>query len=157
VAAEATPLSDRISRCVAKYSEQRYQEFLAAFLESEVGVAVETLSGRSLGTIPDGAKIQAGAGEFGYGMTLGADGRRLVLACADFHVFRKRFGGPYNATVSGRELLRAVPSDASVAGIQVNSAASQHNVVIGRDRALALLGQPGGPAARARPWWKLWG
>jgi hypothetical protein len=156
VAAEATPLSDRISRCVQKYSEQRYQEFLAAFVESEVGVVVETLSGRSLGTIPDGTKIEAGAGELGYGLTLGADGRRLVIACADFHVFRKRFGGPYNATVAGRELLRAVPADVSVAGIQVNSAASQHNVVIGRDTALALLDQPAAAAARARPWWKFW-
>ena len=99
------------------------------------------------------AVIITGKDQFACAHTELAHGRRVILACADFAVFRQRFGGGFNATVNGRALAEMALFEAMCRGIRVNSAASLHSSVIYREDIPALLRQAG-PVRK--PWWRVW-
>lgn len=150
-----TPLSDMITRCVEQpAAPDRYQQFIVDFLRSDVGVIIQPIGPAAAAAleVPDGTQIVVGENQFGYGLSRLPDGRQMLLACADFHIFRRRFGGSFNATVKGRELLHAVWINPACQGIQVNSAVSEHSVTILRAAVRELLE---GPKAR-KPWWRFW-
>jgi len=124
-----TPLSDLIAQCDA--SPGAYDRFLEAFLQSEIGVVMT-----SPGPPP------------ALGSTILPDGRSMVLACADQHVFRVRYGGQFNASMTGRGVCDTVWHNPKCPGVRVNSAASENSIIIPRKRIAKLLGH--------KPWWRFW-
>lgn len=129
----STPLSDCISRYAAQGTPENYEAFLRAFLGSQLGVI---LTG-----IPQGVsgEYKAGKNELQAAMSIAPDGKKTLLACADRAVFVQRFKQPFNAEVGAVALLRMAWANPDCEGIMVNSAASQHRVVIPRNHIAALI------------------
>jgi hypothetical protein len=139
MADSATPLSDLITRYLAEQSESSWKRFINSFLRSEVGVIVRPIGNAGVLAVAAGTKIVAGNQQLTYGISRLNDGREMILACADFLVFRQKFAGAFNATVLGSELLNGVVASLDCQGIQINSAASFHSVAIDRQTVEALL------------------
>ena len=129
----STPLSDCISLCAKQDTRENYQQFLRVFLDSRLGVIVQG--------IPQGASGQyvAGKNELTVAMSVAPDGKRTVLACADRGIFVQRFPQSFNAEVDAATLLKIVWSNPDCEGIMVNSAASEHRIVIPRRDIAELI------------------
>lgn len=123
----------RISRYAAQGTPENYEAFLRVFLGSQLGVI---LTG-----IPQGVAGQyvAGKNELHAAMSVAPDGKRTLLACADRAVFIQRFKQSFNAEMSALALLQMAWSNPDCEGIMVNSAASEHRVVIPRNHIAALI------------------
>lgn len=70
------------------------------------------------------------------------DGKKTILACADFAVYVQRFRQPFkefNAEVSAAALLNIAWSNPDCEGITVNSAASENRIVIPRKDIAKLM------------------
>lgn len=128
-----TPLSDCISRYVERASSENYDNFLRAFLSSQLGVILTGL--------PQGisGKYVAGKDELSAAMSHTPDGKKMLLACADRAVFVQRFNRPFNAEIGAVALLKMAWANPGCEGVMVNSAASEHSVVIPRNHIAALL------------------
>ena len=74
----------------------------------------------------------AGKSELTVAMSIAPDGKKMVLACAERAVFVQRFPQPFNAEVGATALLNIAWSNPDCEGIMVNSAASEHRIVIPR-------------------------
>lgn len=129
----STPLSDCISRYAEQGTRENYEQFLRVFLGSQLGVIVQG--------IPQGASGQhvAGKNELTVAMSTAPDGKRMVLACADRAIFVQRFTQPFNGEVSAAALLKIAWSNPDCEGIMVNSAASEHRIVIPREHVAQLI------------------
>lgn len=122
----STPLSDCISRCVKQDTRENYQQFLRVFLDSRLGVIVQG--------IPQGTSGQhlAGKNELTVAMSIAPDGKKTVLACAERAIFVQRFPQSFNGEVDAAALLKIAWSNPDCEGIMVNSATSEHRIVIPR-------------------------
>jgi hypothetical protein len=129
----STPLSDCISRYAEKGTPENYETVLRAFLGSQLGVI---LTG-----VPQGVSGQyvAGKNELQAAMSVAPDGKKMLLACADRAVFVQRFKQPFNAEMGALALLKMAWSNPDCERIMVNSAASEHRVVIPRNHIAALI------------------
>jgi hypothetical protein len=133
----STPLSG----CISRYAEQRtpenYEQFLRVFVGSRLGVIVQG--------VPQGASGQyiAGKNELTVAMSIAPDGKKTVLACADRAIFVQRFPQAFNGEVDAAALLKIAWSNPDCEGIMVNSAASQHRVVIPRNHIEMLIAKMG--------------
>jgi hypothetical protein len=129
-----TPLSDRITALVERYSDDHYRQFLSVFLRSRVGVHI-------LNPPPNGeAPMRAAMGH----APDGTDGWLLVYA--DPVAFVERFGQPFNADLDGEAALQIIAANPASRGVLVNSAASQSCVPIVREQALLLVPPPEEPS-----------
>jgi hypothetical protein len=151
-----TPLSDLIGRVIAEQSEASYERFLELFVKSEVGVVVRSAGDATALAAPAGTKVVVSEGQLSYGTSVLADGRRVILACAEFAIFRRRFAGQFNATVSGSDLLKGVLANPGCDGIQINSAATMHSLIVDRQKVMALLNGRADGRHQSKPWWRLW-
>jgi len=129
----STLLSDCISRYVEQGTRETYEQFLGVFLNSQLGVIVQGA--------PEVASGQyvAGKNELGVAMSIAPDGKRMLLACADRTIFARRFKQPFNAEVGAAALLKIAWSNPDCEGIMVNSAASEHRIVIPRKDIAELI------------------
>ena len=129
----STPLSDCISRYAQQGTRENYEQFLRVFLGSQLGVIVEG--------IPQGTSGQyvARKDELTVAMSIAPDGKKTVLACADRAVFVQRFRQQFNAEVGAATLLKIAWSNPDCEGIMVNSAASEHRIVIPRNHIEELM------------------
>jgi len=91
--------------------------------------------------IPEDASGQyvAGKNELAVAMSITPDGKRMVLACADRAIFIRRFKQPLHAEVSAAAFLKIAWSNPDCEGIMVNSAASEHKLVIPRKQIPELI------------------
>jgi len=144
-----TPLSDAIALCVSENTRARYEEFIRVFLVSKMGV-IASGPQREPGT------YKAGKDEFGVAIGGTPDGRKMVLACADRAVFVQRYSRPFNAEVDALALLNIAIANPDCEGILINSATSEHSIVIERARVAALLSSPPKRLIGKKPWWKFW-
>jgi|SRR5215469_10060960 len=128
-----TPLSDCISRYAEHDTRENYEQFLRVFVGCRLGVIVHG--------VPQGASGQyvAGKNELTVAMSIAPDGKKTVLACADRAIFVQRFRQPFNAEVDAATLLQIAMSSPDCEGIMVNSAASEHRVVIPRNHIEGLI------------------
>jgi hypothetical protein len=146
-----TPLSNVITRYVANPRERFFEEFVDAFMEASVGVVAIGLPPG-----PHTAYIVGKNEKIGLGNHVLPDGRKTVLAFADPVAFQQRYGGPMNAMMVGAVIMNVALANPTCQGICINSAASEHRVVIGRSTIESRLGLfPTNPATD-RPWWKFW-
>ena len=122
----STPLSDCMSLYAAQGTRDNYEQFLRVFLSSRLGVIVQG--------IPQGTSGQnvAGKNELTVAMSIAPDGKKTVLACADRAIFVQRFPQSFNVEVEAAALLKIAWSNPDCEGIMVNSAASEHRIVIPR-------------------------
>ena len=153
-----TPLSDLITRCVDAWSERSYEQFISTFLRAQVGVIVRATGDEARAALAGepGTTIVTGEDQFTFGQARLADGRDVLLACADFEVFRRRFSGAFNATVPGRDLVKAVMANDRCQGIQINSAASPHSLVIDRATLQRIAADEAKQPSGRKPWWRPW-
>jgi hypothetical protein len=85
-----------------------------------------------------------------------ADDRRprmtllLLLACADRATFVQRFPQAFNAEVDTAALMKMALANPDCEGIMVNSATSEHRILILRDRIVKLIDASG----KGKPWWR---
>ncbi len=133
----STPLSDCISRYVEQASPENYESFLRVFLGSQLGVI---LTG-----VPQGVsgKYVTGQNELNAAMSHPPDGKKMLLACADRAVVVQRFKQPFNAEVGAVTLLKMAWANSDCEGVMVNSAATEHRVVIPRNHIAALIARVG--------------
>jgi hypothetical protein len=129
--AEKTPLSDRISELIADANSKKWEAFLLALLDAQLGVIAEGAP----------ASTRQGAYEAHRGdISLGSTKDHQVLTCADPDVFRQRYPTqPFNANMDARAVMRTVLANAKCKGMLVNSAADEHCVPITRDQIVGLL------------------
>jgi hypothetical protein len=88
-----------------------------------------------LATVPKGVSGPhvAGKGEITLGVTRLPDGRIMILAAADPPAFERRFGRKtFNAEMDGLFVMKTVLANPACEGILVNSAASEHSMVLER-------------------------
>lgn len=131
-----TPLSDHITRFYASQAKADYAACAQAFLDAEVGLWIPGLEGAP------GQRVYAGGLEI---PTFRApNGVAVLRVCADPDVFVTRFDPRLNARLSGREagemLLKL---DDSIAGVLLDSAASEHSVLFPRADLQAWLAPRG--------------
>jgi len=129
----STSLSDSISRYVEQGTPENYEHFLRVFLGSQLGVILKG--------IPQGTSGQyvAGKDELTVAMSSTPNGKKMVLACADRAAFVQRFAQPFNAEVGATALLKIAWSNPDCEGIMVNSAASEHRILIPREHIAELI------------------
>ena len=129
----STPLSDCISRCAKQDTRKNYQQFLQVFLDSRLGVIVQG--------IPQGTSGQyvAGKNELTAAMSIAPDGKKTVLACADRAIFVQRLPQSFNWEIDAATLLKIAWSNPDCEGIMVNSAESEHRIVIPRRDIAELM------------------
>lgn len=145
-----TPLSDLIDAHVANNSPQSWIHFLTEFQRAQVGVvAAGDIEPRETGEIEVSANREIAVGRAEHP---DAKGRSLALAFADPVEFAKRFGGRFNAAMTGEALLRTVFHNAECDGVLVHSATGELSVVIDRDTVERLV-QPAPPGRPEQPWW----
>ncbi len=143
-----TPLSDLITRLVQGGDDSIATEFHAAFADARVGVTIDQPP-----DVPNGTTIDGGGLQMPKFRT--PDGRAVVRACADPEIFVERYDPTVNARTSGRAVLEMVLQlDPDVVGVLVASAASEHSVLIKRDRIPSILA--GETTMANKPWWKFW-
>lgn len=129
----STPLSDCISRCAQQDTPENYEQFLRVFLGSQLGVIVQGVPANTSG------QYTAGKNELTVAMAIAPDGKKTVLACAERAIFVQRFPQPFNAEVGAPALLNIAWSNPECEGIMVNSAASEHRIVIPRKDIAQLI------------------
>ena len=129
----STPLSDCISRCAEQDTRENYEQFLRVFLGSQLGVIVHGIPEHTSG------QYSAGRNELTVAMSVAPDGKKTVLACAERAIFVQRFPQPFNAEVGASALLNIAWSNPQCEGIMVNSAASEHRIVIPRKDIADLI------------------
>jgi hypothetical protein len=129
----STSLSDCISRYVEQGTRENYEQFLRVFLVSQLGVIMKGL--------PQGISglYVAGKDQLTAAMSCSPDGKKMVLACADRAVFVRRFKQQFNAEVGAAALLKIAWSNPDCESIMVNSAASEHRIVIPRKHMAELI------------------
>ncbi|HKW35302.1 MAG TPA: SseB family protein [Candidatus Acidoferrum sp.] len=129
----STPLSDWITRCIEQNTRENYEHFLQVFLGSQLGVILQG--------IPQGAsgQVVVGKNELSAAMSSTPDGKRMLLACADRAVFVQRFKRPFNAEMGAVALLKMALANPRCEGIMINSAASEHTILIPRVRVAELI------------------
>jgi len=135
----STPLSDCISRCSAEDTAENYEHFLRVFLGSQLGVVMK-------GIPPGSAEYIPGKNELAAAVGVTPDGKKMLLACADRSIFVQRFGGPFNAETDAAAVLKLALVTPDCEGILINSAASEHTIVIPRARIDELLARTKTPA-----------
>jgi hypothetical protein len=121
-----TPLSECISRCIEQDTPENYEHFLQVFLRSQIGIIVKG--------IPQGSSGQyvAKKNELTAAMASTPDGKRMLLACADRAAFVQRFTQPFNAELGAAPLLKMALANPNCEGIMINSATSEHRILIPR-------------------------
>jgi hypothetical protein len=129
----STPLSDCISRYAARATPENYETFLRVFLGSQLGLI---LTGNRQEV---SEQYVAGKNELHAAMSTAPDGKKTLLACADRGIFVQRFKQPFNAEMGAVGLLKMAWANPDCEGIMVNSAASEHRVVIPRNHIAALI------------------
>jgi hypothetical protein len=129
----STPLSDCITRCIEQDTRENYEHFLHFFLGSQLGVILQG--------IPQGVsgQVVAGKNELSAAMGSTPDGKRMLLACADRAVFLQRFKRPFNAEIGAVALLKMVLANPQCEGIMINSAVSEHTILIPHGRVTQLI------------------
>jgi hypothetical protein len=149
----STPLSDCISRYVEECTDENYQRFLRAFLCSQLGViGVEVGAGGTPAVISSRVpgRYVMGKGE-GLAVSTTPDGRKTILACADRATYVQHFDHQFNGEIDAIELLKAAWKTPDCEGIRINSAASEHSIVIPRERIGKLIeGETQGESAKPR-------
>ena len=137
-AKDATPLSDLITLNIKTNTKENIERFAKAFMTAKVGV---------LATVPKGAAGTqvAGKGEIALGPTRLPDGRIMILAAADPPAFERRFGRPFNAEMDGLSVMKTVLLNPACEGILVNSAASEHSMILERALIQQLVESAPGP------------
>jgi hypothetical protein len=140
----STPLSDCISRCIERDTPENYNRFLQTFLRSQLGVIVTG--------IPQGRSGQYVAGKDELTVALGAspDGKRMLLACADRATFVQRFSQGFNAEVDAIALMKMALANPGCEGIMINSATSEHRILILHDRIVELIDR----SSSGESWWR---
>lgn len=148
---DATPLSDFITRCIEDDTPGNYEKFLTAFTHASVGIVA---IGGPPGVV---GPYRARRDEVTLGSSALPDGRPAVLVSADPAVFRRRYGGPFNAEMDGLSVMHCVLANPECQAIRVNSAAGEHSMAILRADIQQIIGgsTPEAPIAR-KPWWRLW-
>ena len=148
---DATPLSDLITRCVQEDTPENYERFLTAFTRASVGVVANGVPPGTVGLYrAHRDELSLATGEL-------PDGLPAVLVSADPAVFRRRYGGPFNAEMDGLSVMRTVLANPECQAIRVNSAASEHSMAIPRATLQRIIDGPTREAPIIRkPWWKLW-
>lgn len=129
----STPLSDCISRCAHEDTRENYEQFLRVFLASRLGVIVQGIPAHASG------QYTAGKNELTVAMSIAPDGKKTVLACAERAIFVQRYPQPFNAEVDAATLLNIAWLNPECEGIMVNSAASEHRIVIPRTDVERLI------------------
>lgn len=144
MAQTSTPLSDCITHCIEQDTREPYEHFLRVFLGSQLGVIVKDP--------PQGAsgKYVAGNNELTVAMSSTPDGKKMLFACADRAIFVQRFPQAFNAEVDAVALMKMALANPDCEGIMVNSAASEHRILILRDRIVKLIDA----SRKGRPWWR---
>ena len=125
-----TPLSDLMARVQEQPSDEAWDAFHSAFLDSPLGVIASGFAPGASGTGRGSVRLARGATP---------DGRVMVLACADRDAFAQKFHDRFNQEVLGRELARVAIAMPGCEGILVNSAASFHSIAIDRAQLTTLL------------------
>lgn len=128
-----TPLSDCISRYVDQGTSENYAKFIEVFLCSNLGVIVTGVPPGNVG------QYVASKNELAVAMSNTPDGKKMVLACADRAVFVRRFSKLFNAEVGAPALLKIAWSNPECEGIMLNSAASEHRILIVRKEISELI------------------
>ena len=127
------PLSNAISVLVAAQTSENWNEFFATLLGSRLGVIATGLPPGATGA------IQAKRNQISLGRTT-RNGVVLLLACADFGLFRARFPEQgFNAEMDAHSLFRTALYDPGCEGILVNSAVSAHSVPVARAKIVELV------------------
>jgi hypothetical protein len=80
-----------------------------------------------------------GKNELTVAMSGTPDGKKMILACADRAAFVQRFTQPFNAEIGATALLKMAWSNPDCEGIMVNSAASEHRILIPRKHIADLI------------------
>jgi hypothetical protein len=150
-----TSLSDLITALLENANERAWANFHALFLVSELGIEATGLPSNRA----PGETFQVGASDrMTTKVVQTPDGRSMVKACADPHVFARRYpDAAITAGMRGRDLLEMVMKSPELDGVLVCSAVSFHSVPIGRADAERLLRRGRSEPEKARPWWKFWG
>jgi hypothetical protein len=140
----STLLSDCITRCIEQDTRQNYEHFLQVFLGSQLGVILKG--------IPQGLSGQyvAGKNELTAAMGSTPDGTKMLLACADRATFVQRHPQAFNAEVDAIALMKMALANRDCEGIMINSATSEHRILILRDRIVKLIDA----SRRGKPWWR---
>ena len=144
----STPLSDVIDVVRERGNEENYNRFLEAFLRARLGIIAHGLPPGISGIVRSGPDTSCASVE--HPARRGA----FVLACADMAMFNTRFARKFNAELDAHSLMNIVVANPSSAGILINSAKSEHSIVIERTTIERLL-EPSPTNAR-NPWWKFW-
>lgn len=146
---DPTPLSDLITRCVQEDTPANYEKLLKAFTRASVGVVAVGVPAGTTGL------YRAGRNELSLASGALPDGRPAILVSADPEVFRRRYGGPFNAEMDGLSVMATVLVNPKCEAIRINSAASEHSMAIRRSTIQQIIdaGSSGAPSAR-KPWWK---
>jgi hypothetical protein len=148
---DPTPLSDLITRCVQEDTPANFEKFLMAFTRASVGVVAIGVPAGTIGS------HRARRNEVSLASGALPDGRLGIIVSADPAVFRRRYGGPFNAEVDGLSVMATVLLNPQCQAIRVNSAASEHSMAIDRSTIQQIVEEEraGAPSTR-KPWWKLW-
>ena len=144
MAQSSTLLSDCITRCIEKDTRENYEHFLQVFLGSQLGVILKG--------IPQGISGQYVAGNNQLTAAMGGtpEGKKMILACADRAIFVQRFPQAFNAEVDAVALMKMALANPDCEGIMVNSARSEHRILILRDRIVKMIDA----SSKGKPWWR---
>jgi len=144
MARSSTLLSDCITRCIEQDTRENYENFLQVFLGSQLGVILKG--------IPQGISGQyvAGNNQITAAMGTTPDGKKMLLACADRASFVQRFPQAFNAEVDAVALMKMALANLDCEGIMVNSATSEHRILILRERIVKLIES----SSKSKPWWR---
>jgi hypothetical protein len=122
---------------------EAYERFLDVFRRSRLGVIAHGLPVNASGLIRGGPGVTVSSGEHPR------DGRSMVLACADLATFRARFHRRFNAELDAASLMNIVLANRDAQVILINSAISEHSIIIDRSTVERLV-------AVRKPWWRFW-
>ena len=92
----------------------------------------------------------AGKNELTAAMGSTPDGKKMLLACADRATFVQRFPQAFNAEVDAVALMKMALANPDCEGIMVNSATSEHRILILHDRIVKLIDA----SSKGKPWWR---
>lgn len=113
---------------------ENYEHFLEVFLRSQLGIIVA--KGIPQGTL---GQYVAQKNELAAAMGSTPDGKTMLLCCADRAEFVRRFARPFNAEFGAVPRLKMALARPNGDGIMMNSATSEHTIVIPRKRIAELI------------------
>lgn len=143
----ATPLSERIERCLELSDDAtdaaNFERFLEAFVGARLGVIV-------MGNLQGAKRGEAYVARDGQAScaTVTLPGNKLMLlACADRPAFLRSFARRFNADVDARTLINIALANPNCQGIMLNSALSDRSIALARTLLPGLLERckPAGP------------